>query len=88
MTKTPRGDDTEGVTSLNTALGRGVKAHLAQSGKDVPQLAEALGLSVWSVYRRLKGRTPWTDVEIDGLARFMGTTVPRLIARIYKPQTP
>lgn len=85
MTKRPRGSQTEEVSSLNTVLGRGLKAYLAQTGKTVQDVASALGITRWSVYRRLQGATSWTDTEIDGLARFMGTTVPRMIAKLYRP---
>lgn len=73
---------------MNEALAKGVRTFLEQSGKDVQDVAAALGITRWSIYRRLQGRTPWTDGEIDRLAQFMGTTVPKMVTWIYKPQRP
>lgn len=88
MTDTPQGSTKGEVTSMNQVLARGVKTYLKQTDTELQALAAALGLTRWTVYRRLQGKTPWTDSEIEQLATFMKTTVPKMLTWMYKPPRP
>jgi hypothetical protein len=64
-----------------------VRAELARQSKTHTSLADATGISVDTLRRRLAGQKPFYVEELGSVSRFLGLTIDQLIARAETSQS-
>ena len=58
-----------------------IRAELARQSKTYVSLAEATGISVITLRRRLAGQRPFYAEELGSVSRFLGLTVDEILTR-------
>ena len=69
-----------------TAVAAEVRAELAAQGKTHVELAQATGISVTTLRRRLNGSKPFYVEELGSVCRFFGLTIDSLMSRVGQRQ--
>ncbi len=69
-----------------TSIAAEVRAELARQSKTYVSLAEATGISVDTLRRRLAGLKPFYVEELGSVCRFLGITLDELLARAESAQ--
>lgn len=65
--------------TYSKAIGQAIKTELAIGGKSIASLAPVLGVSTGTVYSRARGTTSFDFVELNIIADYLGTSVPKLV---------
>jgi hypothetical protein len=63
-----------GFMKRETKVSRKISAGRALAGVKISEVAAALGLSRFSIWRRLSGRLPWRPGELERVADLLGVS--------------